>query len=132
MPVDSEGHYKIFEEYSKVVRSWFIAYGVGAPVLFLTQEHISKKIVDSGEGTSIILLFLGGVFIQALIAVINKWNNWYIYLAYDNEKEFGDQTDIVKFCSILSEQAWIDISIDILSFALFIIATAKVLFIFLK
>ena len=132
MSVDLEGHYKTFEEYSKTVRGWFIAYGVGAPVLFLTQQHISKEIVKSGKGTCIILLFLSGVVIQILIAIINKWNNWFIYLKYDNAKELKDQTAVVKFCCRLSEQAWIDIVIDILSFTLFIIATSKVLFIFLK
>ena len=130
--IDNDEYFRVFEEYSKTVKGWFIAYGIGAPVLFLTQEKVSEKIIESGEAKLIVLLFLSGVVIQVFIALVNKWNNWYIYLKYDNSKEYNHQGMLVTFCCKLSRQVWIDILIDILSFCLFFFATAKVLMIFAK
>ncbi|HED38433.1 MAG TPA: hypothetical protein ENI76_09365 [Ignavibacteria bacterium] len=128
--VDHDSHLRAYEEYSKTVKGWFIAYGVGAPVLFLTQDNISKAIIKSGEGKCIVSLFLVGVVLQVFIALVNKWNNWHIHFAYNNEKKLEEQTKLVQFCCLLSQQSWIDICIDVLTFVLFIWASTKVFLIF--
>jgi hypothetical protein len=36
-----------YDRYAKVLRAWFVAYGVGGPVLLLTNEAVRDKIADS-------------------------------------------------------------------------------------
>ena len=127
-PERTERFYKAYEEYAKLLRTWFVAYGVGGPVLFLTQSHIADRIAKSGQARAVIYLFLGGVAAQVVLAMLNKWVMWSIY-AYS-----GSTTDRAKvrfrLADWISEQAWLDIVCDVATLALFGIATAKVLLMF--
>ena len=68
--------YKAYEEHSKVLRTWLVAYGVGAPVLFLTNDSLAAKLGASAESGEIGGLFLGGVAFQVFLAVLNKTVMW--------------------------------------------------------
>ena len=50
-------YFKPYEEYSKVLRTWFVAFGIGAPVLLLTNERIAEAIKASGEARGVVSLF---------------------------------------------------------------------------
>ena len=69
-PERTKAFYKVYEEYSKALRTWFVAFGIGGPVLFLTQQDVSNKIVESGNARTIVLLFLIGV--SSIFVVIIK------------------------------------------------------------
>jgi len=49
MTTEREEYFKAYEEYSKVLRTWFVAYGIGGPVLLLTNETLAKAIKASGQ-----------------------------------------------------------------------------------
>ncbi len=61
-----DGYYKVYEEYSKTLRTWFVAYGIGAPVLVLNNDELRRAVVVSVkwwkrvEASSAVVLQSGG------------------------------------------------------------------------
>ena len=149
MSASSDGHYKVYEEHMKTLRAWFVAYGVGGPVLFITQQDFAATLVDSGLSQLIGVLFLVGVLLQALVALFNKWVNWGLYYFDEDDIEAAiatvdtsidttdapiDSTDVStrpnglqRFCESYSSKVWIDIVADLATLALFSLATVIVL-----
>lgn len=79
MTIDREEYFKAYGEYSKVLRTWFVAYGIGGPVLLLTNETLATSIKTSGQGKALAGLFLSGVGLQVVLAALNKFSMWGIY-----------------------------------------------------
>lgn len=127
---EAKEYHSAYAEGSRMFRTWLIAYGVGGPVLFLTQGGICLKIINSGEAAMIVYLFLFGVFLQVMIALINKWINWILYAYADSsERKSSIKEEIYGFADIVSEQFWLDIAADLGSILAFGLATLKVLLI---
>lgn len=124
--VKTDEHFKLYETYSKDVKTWFIAYGIGAPIFFLSTDHITSKLSPTGQLPTIVGLFLIGVALQIGISVTNKWNNWFIYMNYEEKKPHVGQCRCIRAASWLSRQAWIDLLVDLGSAVLFVLATLKV------
>jgi hypothetical protein len=76
---EADGYFKVYEEYSKVLRTWFVAYGIGAPALFLTNETAAMTLNASTHAKYIASLFLGGVAIQVMLTSVNKVTMWALY-----------------------------------------------------
>lgn len=144
MSASSDGHYKVYEEHMKTLRAWFVAYGVGGPVLFVTQQDFASTLVDSGLSQLVGVLFLFGVLLQALVALFNKWVNWGLYYFDEDDAETGVAVDTVEtsgdavdtetkprglqgFCESYSSKVWIDIVADLATLILFAVATVLVL-----
>ncbi len=156
MSASSDGHYKVYEEHMKTLRAWFVAYGVGGPVLFITQQDFAATLAASGYSKLIGVLFLVGVLLQALVALFNKWVNWGLYYFDEDDIEApSDATEAVidtteapvdtaeaaidtideparpsglqRFCESYSRKVWIDIAADLATLALFSLATVIVL-----
>jgi len=127
---EAKEYFSAYSEGAKMLRAWFIAYGVGGPVLFLTQEGISSRILESGQANFIVYLFLAGVLFQVVIALINKWVNWILY-AYANpsDKKSRTQKTSYEVADVISEQFWLDMLADLGSIFTFGWATLKVLLI---
>ena len=127
---EATDYHSAYSEGAKMLRAWFIAYGVGGPVLFLTQEGISLKILESGRAAFVVYLFLAGVSFQVVIALINKWVNWFLYAYADpSEKKSWIQKTFYEVADVISEQFWLDILADVGSILTFGWATLKVLLI---
>jgi hypothetical protein len=121
MAMESEGYYKVYEEYSKVLRTWLVAYGIGAPVLLFTNDHLAEVIRRSHAATEIASFFLIGVGLQVLLAAVNKNVMWMLYWG---AKHRGLQEKLWhRAAAIVSRQFWIDILIDLSSLVLFGCAT---------
>jgi hypothetical protein len=125
---DTEDYYASYSSYLTVLRAWFVAYGIGGPVLFLTQERISKAIAGSGYARAVVYLFISGVALQILIALINKWANWFMFGLSDSTRR--RRHVFCAFVHWLTRQFWIDVVCDIGSVVCFGWATVKVLLIF--
>ena len=117
MPPTSDELYKAYEEYSKTLRTWFVAYGVGAPVLFLTNDQVAAKIAKSGDARQIATLFLVGVGLQIILAMVNKTSMWGCYYGEQNPK--FKTTYRWKLADWVSEQFWFDFIIDLVTLILF-------------
>ncbi len=117
----------LFEAYASAatsLRTWLVAYGIGAPVLFLSNENLWSVLSKAKCATSIAILFLAGVTSQIFIAFVNKNAMWICY--YGEGKPSFKSNMIYKVFDWLSEQFWLDILCDIISMICFIIATYKV------
>lgn len=117
-------YFKIYEEYSKVLRTWFVAYGIGAPALILTNQSISQAIKASGDSKCIASFFLAGVSLQIVITVVNKVANWGLY--YGEIEEDFQKTRSYKIAARMAAQFWIDIVVDIVSLFCFAGGTWKI------
>ena len=110
-------YYKVYEEYAKNLRAWFIAYGVGGPVLFLTNNEVASKISQSSIKAYIIWLFFIGVGLQIWISVLNKYVSWIIY-AHDDETK-----QPLEWANRMSRRVWIDALVDVMTIVAFGAAT---------
>lgn len=124
-----DGHFQNYADYSRTLRAWLVAYGVGGPVLFLTNDAIASRVAISGHARQIVTLFLTGVALQILLALVNKWSAWQMYRGagdpgYQQRRRYR-AWHVVNSCS------WIDFWVDLLSLMAFVLATWKVLNVFL-
>jgi hypothetical protein len=56
-----------YDEFAKTLRTWLVAYGIGGPVLLLTNETVRQAIAKSGAARCIAGTFLLGVGLQVLL-----------------------------------------------------------------
>jgi len=128
-PTAGDGYYKVYEEYSKTLRTWFVAYGIGAPVLLLNNDELRRAVIASGVTTSLALLFLTGVALQVALAAVNKAVAWILYAEADEQatRKEGDPAVARKwyqrFAGWISAQFWIDLLVDIATGVVFVAGT---------
>jgi hypothetical protein len=103
------------------LRTWLVAYGIGAPIALLTNETFASTIRKSGNAKFIAGAFLLGVAGQVVLAAINKVSMWALYYG-ETEQQFR-QTKRYKVAHFFSETYWIDLLLDIASIAAFAGAT---------
>jgi hypothetical protein len=118
-------HFANYAEYSKTLRSWLVAYGIGGPVLFLMNEDAPAKISESPHLSLIVTLFVAGVALQILLAFINKWAAWQMYKGACIEDHQISKT--YKIWDWINSQSWIDFIIDFCVLVSFSVATWLVL-----
>ena len=125
---DRDGHYNTYFSYATILRAWFVAYGIGGPVLFLTQSEIAAAISQSGWATFVIVLFLLGVSFQIVVAIVNKWVNWHLY--FDPDPATSTRPKLRAWAYAMSNKFWFDVVCDVGSVVAFGLATLTVLLIF--
>lgn len=123
-------HFNNYADYSRTLRAWLVAYGIGGPVLFVTNEKVTERIAKSGYANEIIVLFLLGVALQIILATINKWGAWHMYRGAGDAKYC--RTWRYKLWGFINEQSWIDFVIDLWSLLMFMLATWRVLNVLLR
>ena len=104
-------------EYNRVLRTWFVAFGVGGPALFLVNSALAQRLVAERKLVLVVTLFLIGAGAQVIGALINKVANWYLYSAAVDV----ENPSLLKYriADWLTEQFWIDILFDVLTIAVF-------------
>lgn len=112
-----------YTEYNKILRSWFVAFGVGGPAIFLVNDDVRTKLIEKGEIENVVFLFLLGATVQISIAFINKVINWYVHQG--NDKDF-QKTKRYKLSEIITHWFWLDVVADLLTFGAFGCAVWKV------
>jgi len=124
----SASHFANYQEYNKVLRTWFVSFGLGAPALFLVNEELGKKFHESRWHTWIVGLYLGGCAAQIVVALVNKFIAWHCHDDY--ETETLRDTTLHNWCRKYKDAFWIDMAADIVTAALFTIATITLVAIF--
>jgi ascorbate-specific PTS system EIIC-type component UlaA len=122
-------HFQNYSDYSRSLRTWLVAYGVGGPVLFVTNETLAARIAESGYAGQIGSAFLLGVALQIILSLINKWGAWHMY-AGTGDDEY-QATRRYRFWAFVNQQSWLDLVLDVVSFGAFIFATWRVMGVFL-
>lgn len=119
----ADGFFKVYEEYAKTLRTWLVAYGIGAPVLLMTNEKIWDVVKKSGEARWVGGCYLIAVGIQIVLAALNKSVNWAMYFGEANV-EFKNEP-VYRLADWLSRMYLLDLVVDLLSICLFAWATVK-------
>lgn len=110
------------------MRVWFIAYGIGGPAVFLTNETAGQRLLASGSGRAVAYAFLGGVVVQIALALLYKSAMWYLYLGEYEPK--AKVSWLYKTSEWLSESYWIELVGDLVTLTLFGGATLRLLKVF--
>jgi hypothetical protein len=125
LEINADKSFEAYHEYTKTLRTWLVTYGIGGPILFISQEKLAAVIAASPLKDKIVYLFLGGVAVQIAIALLNKWTNWAAYaLALNPPAVLRCYHHMVIW---FANQFWIDMLCDLASSAAFVIATLFVL-----
>ena len=116
----SQAYFESYAEYNRILRSWFVAFGVGGLALFLLESPVREILFTSGQTRVLVILFLIGVTAQIVVAFLNKYANWYCYFGEDNPAFL--RSGVYRFWSRIASQFWIDIIFDILTVGCFLVA----------
>ena len=126
----SQSYFESYAEYNRILRSWFVAFGVGGLALFLVESPVRAALLASGQTRNLVVLFLGGVIAQIVVAFLNKYANWYCYFGEDNPAFL--HSPLYRFWSRIASQFWIDIILDILTVGCFLAAIGMLFDIFAR
>jgi hypothetical protein len=120
----ADEYFGCYAEFAKTLRTWFIAYGIGAPILFLSNDTAWEIIRSSGQIRLIGFWFLSGVLIQVLEALLYKNAMWYLYRGEENP-QIKNKMRYKVFYNI-SEYYWLEVLFNILTLICFVTATWRV------
>lgn len=112
-----EAFYKSYSDFSKTLRTWFVAYGIGGPIVLLSNNAAWGWLVKSGRVSWMGLLFLVGGVLQVIGALLNKHAMWYLYIGEDQPATKSRCS--YKVWDKYSNQGWVDVLIDIATLILF-------------
>lgn len=116
--------YDAYVHHSNQLRVWFVAYGIGGPVLIVTNVELWRTLAPTWPGKIAVVLFLLGVVSQILLTMTNKTLMWIIYFGKSHPKVQNRWW--YKFSDRLSEVFWLDLVVDFLSIVFMITATVLV------
>ena len=123
MPTQAEEYLEAYGEHARILRSWLVAYGIGAPVLLMTNDRLATAIQESRNARLIAGCFLTGVALQVVLAAINKASMWGLY--YGEVSPGFQKVRWYRMAHWLSERFWTDLLVDIVTLGLFLFATLK-------
>jgi hypothetical protein len=126
---DVAGTFQAYAEYNKILRTWFVAFGVGGPALFLVNDKLADALVKAGQLRLVVILFLAGATAQVAGAFLNKVANWYVYQSMVSE---GADGILYAAADWFVNQFWPDILLDIGTIAAFGYAAWLLLTVFAK
>jgi hypothetical protein len=109
-----------YAEYNKLLRTWFVTFGVGGAALLLTNDTIATKLATRELLRPVVLSLFVGSAAQVLLALINKTANWFVYEAYVPGGKRGTKR---LRCAEWPGSYWIDLALDLLSVATFCYAS---------
>ena len=124
------GFYESYAGFSKTLRGWLVAYGIGAPVLFASQTSFAKVLANAKIARPIIICFLIGVTLQIALSVVYKYCMFHLYLGEIDEKY--KLYRIHRIADWFASQTWLELIIDVVTILLFSYATTWLLFAALK
>lgn len=118
-----------YADYNRTLRTWLVAFGIGAPVLFLTNEKLSEKLISAPNAKCIVFAFLAGCFAQVIIALINKITNWCEYYG-EIAPEFKKKHYYIV-ADYVGRQFLIDFTADVITIGLFFYSVYSLFDVFL-
>lgn len=122
---EESGFYAAYAGFAKILRNWLIAYGVGCPVILLSNETIYKSLKETNCVCTAAVLFGIGVVSQLVAAMLYKTAMWWLYVG-EVDTDFRERARY-KSADWLSEQYWLEIVFDGVSIIFYVVGTAIVL-----
>ena len=129
-PKEETGFYAAYSDFAKNLRIWFLAYGIGATALFVTNEPAAKKLLGSGHALHVVYLLVAGVAVQVFVAVLYKGIMWFLYMG----ELFPDRKTscVYKLADRVSTRYWPELVCDLATIACFGGATWFLIVVFVK
>jgi len=118
---DDTGFFQPYSEFAKNLRTWFLAYGIGAPALLLSNQTAWAAVKQGGQLRIVAALFLIGVALQIAEALLYKHAMWHLYFAELDSRHKG--SGWYKAADWLSNAYALELLIDLGTVALFVAAT---------
>lgn len=122
---EETGFFGAYAEFAKTLRTWYVAYGIGAPVLVLSQERVAAALTASGEARTIALAFLGGAVLQIGQAITYKIAMWHLYMGELTPAKRTGRA--YRGANWVSDKLWLELLFDFITLLLFGFATWKLL-----
>jgi len=117
----ADDYYETYAEYARTLRNWFVAYGIGGPLLLVTDAPVAQRLGQSAAFNWVIYLFLFAILVQLLLVVQNKWVSWAMHSgATDPERQAAGWYETADW---LHAKFGIDVACDLLSAAALLTAT---------
>lgn len=107
---DVLGYFDQYWRHASVLRNWFVAYGIGALTLVVSQIDFWKAFVNKEIFIGCIFI---GIFLQVSLTFLNKVVHWFVYQG-SNQKAFQTKKRY-KWSIKIMEFFWIDILFDLLT-----------------
>jgi hypothetical protein len=106
---EARGHYGNYQEYNKLLRTWFVAFGIGLPALLYSRPDILERLGESQRLLIIWALLIGSV-IQVVVAFMNKYCSWHDwdFLNRQSKNPALRRSSLEGCYHWLSNQIWID------------------------
>lgn len=117
-------YYAPYAEFSKTLRTWFVAYGIGGPVVLLSSDTAWARLVEARCSPIVGLLFLIGVFFQIIAALLNKHAMWHLYFEEEdsrlqNSDKKYKHAFVYRLSYWYSDQNWMDVFFDLYTLVFF-------------
>jgi hypothetical protein len=116
-------YYEAYVYFARILRVWLIAYGVGAPFLVLSNESLRQALAASRHAYLIVGLFLAGVVLQILCALIYKYAMWHLYYGAAEGGEEHRRTRLYRISDRVSESHALEFAFDATSIIVLGVAT---------
>jgi hypothetical protein len=114
---DPEDIFQQYWRYSSALKQWFIGFGAGVFVLLASNPDFLSSISGSDKSTILMLIFIG-VAAQVILAILNKFTQFYLYL---RRRNYLHKTSFRYMLSYdYSSFAWIDILGDVITLGCFV------------
>lgn len=113
-----------YRQHATNLRNWFLAYGIGGPVLLLGNEKIWDKFAAAPNAKYISWLFIAGIALQVVLAIVDKYTSWFgAYGSLDLAARRG--TMKYKIALIWLDHDWPSIALDCATLVIFGLATIE-------
>ena len=114
-------YYEPYKNFALSLRAWFIAYGIGAPIIFLSNEGTQKAISNYEGNKFLISLFLTGVVIQIIQALLYKHAMWHLHMGEGNPDYHTKW--LYKGSEKITEVYWLEATLDLSTVIVYVLAT---------
>lgn len=120
-PDDPKQYLNAYSDYARTLRLWLVAYGVGTPAFFVSEEWVWVALNQKGYGANLLAFFALGVISQIALAFVNKYSMWFIYRG-EQTPHYRDSLGYRIACT-LSDTEYTDIACDVFSIVCFCVGT---------
>jgi hypothetical protein len=110
-------YFSVYVEYNKVLRTWFVTFGIGGPLLLLANPAITATLIKKASLRPVVFAFLVGCAVQILNVILNKTSSWYAHSFCDDET--AQPNSLIRFLIRTQKMYWIDAVVDITTFIVF-------------
>jgi hypothetical protein len=124
---DEKGFFEAYASLAQTFRGWLVAYGVGAPVVFLAQKPAMEALKSMPDAGYVILAYLVGSLLQVALAWSYKLCMWWAYL--EEMKTIRKDSLRYKFVDRFTNTFWVEGPVDFVTVGLFVYATTRILFV---